>query len=162
MIAYKFLRSDGSGIFSGFRWPEPGEWVEATIEACRSGIHACRAGDLPYWLARNMWEVELGGEILEGRMKVVASRGRLVRPVDAWDDAARDAYVEMCAARAHELAARAGGDWDAVIEPSRPEGPALLGYIPARIAEELDGAEGYHRERASQAAWLVDRLGLSA
>jgi hypothetical protein len=34
--------------------------------------------------------------------------------------------------------------------------------VAARISEELDGVEGYVRERASQAAWLVDRLGLVA
>jgi hypothetical protein len=161
MIAYKFLRPDGTGIFSGFRWPV-GEWVEAPAEPCVSGIHACRVGDTPYWLARSMWEVELDGDIEQGRMKVVASRGRLIRRVDAWDDEALDAYVDMCGERAHELAARAGPEWDAVIEPSKPEGPALLGFIAGRIAEELEGPEAYHRERASQASWLIRRLGLRA
>ena len=31
MIAYKFLRGDGSGPFSRFAWPAPGEWVEAPV-----------------------------------------------------------------------------------------------------------------------------------
>ena len=160
MIAYKFLRRDGCGIFSGFAWPAPGEWVEAVAVECESGVHACRVGDLPYWVARSLWEVELDGEVLEGRTKVVASRGRLVRRIEAWDDEARDAYVDMCAERAHELARSAGPGWDDVIEPSKPEGAALLGFIAARIAEANEGPEAYHRERASQARWLVDRLGL--
>jgi hypothetical protein len=58
--------------------------------------------------------------------------------------------------------AEAGPAWDATIEPSRLEGPALIGFVAARISEELDGVEGYVRERALQAAWLVDRLGLVA
>jgi hypothetical protein len=47
-----------------------------------------------------------------------------------------------------------------VVEPSIPEGPALLGFVAARIAEVLSGPEAYHAERARQTAWLVDRLGL--
>jgi hypothetical protein len=69
----------------------------------------------------------------------------------------------MCADRAHELAhsvTPALGDWDAVVEPSFPEGPALLGFVAARIAEEIAGAAGYRAERRRQAAWLADRLAL--
>jgi hypothetical protein len=95
----------------------------------------------------------------------VASRGRLLRAVDAWDDSMRDAYTRMCADRAHELARGASpplGDWDSVIEPSVPEGPALLGFVAARIADQISGIEAYHAERARQTDWLVERLGLSA
>ena len=35
MIAYKFLRGDGSSVFTGFRWPlpggAPGAWVDAPV-----------------------------------------------------------------------------------------------------------------------------------
>jgi hypothetical protein len=166
--AYKFLRRDGTGVFTRHPWPQPaagapGDWVEAPLVPCRSGIHACRLGDLPLWLGRDLFEVELGGEIAEERTKVVASRGRLVRRIGAWDDAARDAYTRDCADRAHALVAAAGPDfaaWDTVIEPSTAEGPALLGFVAARIAEERDGPEAYHAERARQVAWLADRLGL--
>ena len=69
----------------------------------------------------------------------------------------------MCADRAHELARAASpplGQWEAVIEPSIPEGPALLGFVAARIAEEVSGPEAYHAERARQTEWLVEQLGL--
>jgi hypothetical protein len=69
----------------------------------------------------------------------------------------------MCADRAHELAAGVEPPleaWDAVVEPSVPQGPALLGFVATRIAEEISGREGYQAERASQTAWLVERLGL--
>ncbi len=107
--------------------------------------------------------VELDGEIREERTKVVASRGRLVRRVEAWDDALRDEYTRMCADRGHELARGASPPlegWEAVIEPSVPEGPALLGFVAARIAEVRDGVAAYHAERARQTDWLVARLGL--
>ena len=165
MIAYKFLRGDGTGMFTHYPWPMPdggpGEWVEAPVVPCRSGIHACRIDDLPLWLGRELYEVELAGDIVEERTKVVASRARLVRRIDAWDDAARDDYARDCADRAHALA-RAGAmaGWDAVVEPSIPEGPALLGFVAARIAEERDGIAAYRAERARQVAWLTERLGL--
>jgi hypothetical protein len=169
VIAYKFLRADGTSVFTGFTWPPPnggpGEWVEAaTVDPCRSGIHACRLKDLPLWVGRTLYEIELDGEIVEKRMKVVAPRGRLVRRVEEWNDELRETYTRMCADRAHELALGASPameDWDAVIEPSVREGPALLGFVAARIAQEISGIEAYHAERARQAEWLGERLGVS-
>jgi hypothetical protein len=168
VIAYKFLHPDGTSVFTGFRWPlpdgGPGEWVDARPDPCRSGVHACRVTDLPLWVGRTLYEIELDGEIVEQRMKVVASRGRLVRRIEAWDDERRDAYTRMCADRAHELARSVSPpleDWAAVIEPSIPEGPALLGFVAARIAEEISGPDAYHAERARQTDWLAERLGLS-
>lgn len=168
MIAYKLLHADGTGVFSGFRWPlprdgAPGAWVEGEVDPCRSGIHACRRLDLPLWLGRALYEVELDGPVLEQGAKVVAARGRLLRRIDAWDDAARAAYTRMCADRAHRLARSASPPlpgWDAVVEPSVPEGPALLGFVAARIAEVAAGPAGYRDERARQTAWLIDRLAL--
>jgi hypothetical protein len=167
VIAYKFLRSDGNSVFTSFAWPlpeaEPGAWVEAPIEPCRSGIHACRVGDLPYWAGRVLYEIELDGEIVEETDKVTAGRGRLVRRIREWDDQ-RDAYTRMCADRAHELVRAAPPEfahWDSVVEPSVPEGPALLGFVAARIAQEIAGSpEAYRAERARQSEWLATRLGL--
>jgi hypothetical protein len=167
MIAYKFLRDDGSSVFTGFRWtlPDdaPGAWVDAAVDPCRSGIHACRPAGLPYWIGRSLYEIELTGDIVEERTKLVASRARLLRRVTAWNDSLRDAYTRMCADRAHELALDASPplrQWEASIEPAVAEGPALLGFVAARIAEERHGSDAYHDERARQTAWLVERLGL--
>jgi hypothetical protein len=171
VIAYKFLRLDGTSPFTSFAWPlpsadGPGAWVDARrLEPCRSGVHACRIADLPLWPGRALYEIELAGEVVEQPMKVVAVRGRLTRRIEAWDDASRDAYTRMCADRAHELARAAAPpleQWEAAIEPSVPEGPALLGFVAARIAEEASGIEAYHAERARQADWLVERLRLAA
>lgn len=168
MIAYKFLRRDGTSPFTGFRWDlpsgEPGPWVDARIELCRSGIHACRPSDIPFWAGRVLYEIELDGEVVQHASKLVASRGRLLRRVDAWNDELREAYTRMCADRAHELALGVSPplqDWDAVVEPSIPEGPALLGFVAAAIAEEISGPEAYHAERAGQTRWLSERLGLA-
>ena len=166
MNAYKFLRADGTGVFTRFAWPlpdrAPGDWVEAEADPCRSGIHACRLGDLPYWAGRVLYEIELGGPVVEQKTKVVAPRGRLLRRIDAWDDDFRAGYTRYCAERAHEIA-RANGleQWEEVIEPSIPEGPALLGFVAARIAEQAGGVDAYHAERAAQADWLAARLQLA-
>ena len=129
MIAYKFLRPDGTSVFTRFTWPlpddGPGPWVDAAVDPCRSGIHACRRAHLPLWLGRALYEIELEGEVQEEATKVVAPRGRLLRRIDAWDESTRDEYTRMCADRAHELARAADlADWDAVVEPSVPEGSA--------------------------------------
>ena len=78
MIAYKFLKPDGSSVFTGFKWElptgRPGPWVESAIEPCRSGIHACRPEHLPLWAGQTLYEVELDGEIVERQTKLIASR----------------------------------------------------------------------------------------
>ena len=164
MIAYKFLRADGSTVFSKFRWPlpgnEPGAWVEALVDPCRSGIHACRLGDLAYWVGPTLYEIELAGDILEEGTKVIAPRGRLLRRVAAWDEGLSDAFTHMCAERAHEIA-RADPElasYDAGIDSSIPDGPAMLGFMAAAIAEQRGGQPAYRAERERQAAWLAERL----
>lgn len=161
MIAYKCLRAGGTSVFTAFRWPlpsaGPGPWVEAEIEPCRSGIHACRLEDLPYWVGPELYEIELDGQIVAEPTKVVAPRGRLVRRIDAWEDELHDGYTRACADRAHELAAGLS-TWDATIEPLVRYGPALLGFMAARIAQERDGVAAYRAERERQATWLAERL----
>jgi hypothetical protein len=49
-------------------------------EPCRVGVHACRIGDLPFWVGfGELWEIELDGRIEDDERKLVATRGRLVR-----------------------------------------------------------------------------------
>lgn len=167
MIAHKFLRQDGASAFTHFRWPlpngGPGPWVEAQVAPCRSGIHACRPPDLPFWINDVLYEIELDGDIAEEATKVVAPRGRLLRRIDAWDAELRASYTRMCADRALNLARSASPpltDWAAVVEPSIPEGPALLGFVAARIGEEVSVVAAYDAERARQADWLAQHLSL--
>ena len=153
-------------MFTGFAWPlpngAPGNWVEAEVELCRSGVHACRSADLSYWLAPVLCEIELDGDVVAAGMKVVAPRGRLVRRIDAWNDETREEYSQMCIVRAGDLAASAPG----LVGPWAPPpaasaaGPALMGFIAARMAEAIDGIDAYVAERARQSTWLADRLDL--
>jgi hypothetical protein len=163
VIAYKFLEEGAVAPFTGFRWP-PDEWVEAAVvEPCRGGIHACRLGDLPIWLGRELWEVELDGEIVEQERKVVAPRGRLTRRIDAWNEEAALDFGRFCARRTRE---RVGyvpilsgyvGDVDRFVAQRRIP---IAGFAAARAAERRDGPDAYEQERRAQALWLAERLGL--
>jgi hypothetical protein len=109
MISYKFLRAGRTGPFSGFSWPEPGTWVRAGDDTavCARGIHACRVRDLPWWLAEELWEVELDGEIEAAEHKLVAPAGRLRARIDRWTSACAEEFAEACAWRALEPAIEA-------------------------------------------------------
>ena len=161
MKAYKFLRADGSAMFTGHAW-RLGEWQEAPVDPCRSGIHACRVRDMPYWVGPALFECELDGPITEEEFKVVAPRGRLVRRLSAWEEGVREEYAGMCAERAREIAQRdgLGEDWTVVIGPLTPSAGGI-GFVAARLAEVGGGTEAYLAERERQAEWLAGRLGLS-
>ena len=109
MIAYKFLRSGRIGPFSAFRWPEAGVWVRAQrdLVACRRGIHACRPGDLPWWLADELWDIELDGHVQLEEHKIIAPAGRLRAQIEAWTPACAQEYANACAWRAQERAVEA-------------------------------------------------------
>jgi hypothetical protein len=201
LIVYKFLRHGRVGPFSRFQWPRAGVWVrsESQPDMCRRGIHACRTIDLPWWLADELWEIELEGDVAAYEHKLVARAGRLVSRIARWTPDCAHEYAEACAWRARDRAVEALGrrghreaaaqlaaaaTLDALLA-SMPllieEAPdvrisltiagdgavrALSGppptsaYIAAHAAHRLDGPAGYGAERAWQARWLVDRLGL--
>jgi hypothetical protein len=114
VIAYKFLCAGGVGPFSRYAWPlprdgRPGAWVIGAADAvpCRTAVHACRVGDLPWWLQDELWEAELDGDVSAGRHKVMAPRARLLRRVDPWDAACAQRFADACAMRARDHAATA-------------------------------------------------------
>jgi hypothetical protein len=96
-------------------------------------------------------------------MKVVAPRGRLTRRIEAWNDEAREAYSQTCIARAAGLAPSSPKPLPSWAPPREASagGPALMGFIAARIAEEIAGLDAYLDERARQTDWLVEHLGLA-
>jgi hypothetical protein len=184
MMAYKFLKAGAVGHVSGFAWPRPegdapGPWVESTppVRQCASGVHVCRAPDLPYWISDELWAIEVEGPIVEGLNMLVARRGRLCYPFPGWTRAGRNRFVEACRDRA---AARVG---DAPPE-RRKHADAFMGHMDTylrlewtplgalcaalAIASTSEGGgerpeptkAAYRRERQWQARWLVDELHL--
>lgn len=177
MHAYKVLR-DGRSEFTGWQWSlpdgdQPGAWVhaEGAIAVCINGIHASTPEQLPHWLGAELWEIELGGDILEHEAALVASQGRLLRRVDGWDEPTRGRFAEMCLERARELADGypAGAGLVTKVEHTLSwAGAAPAGYFTAMLAGERASGEhagpdydvAFLRERSRQARWLRDQLKL--
>ena len=166
--AYKFLREGSLGPFTGYCW-EPGRWVEVDAAApCESGVHACRVDDLPFWTNDELWAIELDGEILTAGRKVVAPRGRLVRPVEAWTDATARRFAEEAAGRARALAHAMPRDrtlrgYAGDAEHHARGGRAhTASFMAAVAAEHAGGPPGREAERAAQADWFRRLLGAAS
>jgi hypothetical protein len=163
--ALKFLRDGRVAPYTGFRWPL-GEWVEsASADPCRDGVHALRAKDLPYWLGRELWEIELDGDVVEQERKVVASRGRLVRRVEAWTPALLDEFADDLLRRTRlrvGFIADVGGYVGDIERFRRQRRYGLAAFAAARAEERRGGPADYDRERRRQADWLAQRLGLES
>lgn len=124
MIAYKFLSSGAIGLFSRHAWPTPtavapGEWVRVAgeIRPCLNGIHACAKERLVEWLDDELWEIELDGDVLEADGELIASGGRLIGRLEAWNEEAARAFADNCidntVALAADSLAQAGRDVEA-------------------------------------------------
>jgi hypothetical protein len=163
VIAYKFLAPGAVGPFTGHRW-EPDRWLEVeTPETCRRGIHACRVRDLPIWLDAELWEIELGGDVVEQDRKVVASRGRLTRRIEAWTPSLAQRFGGFCARRTRtrvgHLPHLSGfvADVERFVAARRIP---IAGFAAARAAELAAGPAEYEAERTAQATWLARELRL--
>ena len=169
MIAYKFLARGAVSRFTGFRWQGPGAWMRAPAGRGDAWVHACRPGDLPYWLDDELWRIELEGPVREARYQITSPGARLVARVAGWDPALGREYARACALRARDLALphldpalrdelgaldelQAIADAARRAPPSRAaafvfdaaanalqEGPALTSYIAGFLASALGG-----------------------
>ena len=165
MIAYKFLRPGRVAPFTGFQWQQ-GEWagVDGRPLLCGRGVHACRPGDLPYWINRELWEIELAGLVVEGQRKVLAQRGRLLRPIEAWNAAAEAEFARACAARSRAFADAIPDDAELGAVAEDAEAYAATGlahvvqYVAAVAADRAGGPEGRLAERQAQATWLAENV----
>ncbi len=125
---WKFLRAGSVGPFTRHPWPTDGSWVEsgtAFARPCRSGVHACRPADLPYWLSDELWAVELLDPVEDADHKVAATAGRLVERVAGWTAETAGRLAEACVHRTADHAAAeltAGG----IVEPAARLGDRVL------------------------------------
>jgi hypothetical protein len=164
MIAYKFLKSGRVSPFAAHRWPVGTDaWVDAEGELgiCAPGIHACRVADLPYWLDRELWIVELAPPIHEHELKIVAPRGRLRERVAAWNEPVQRSFVRDCLSRTVEFAA--GDLRDAGLEREASQLRATDDPVELRAAAGLAvavAAEGGRlaRHAGHLAGYVLDAL----
>ena len=146
MRVWKFLNSGRLAPFGGHLWPaptagRPGEWLRFPGRE----VFACRIDNLPWWIAPELWEIELQAPIRALETQVAAAAGRLVRRVNAWDTDALRAYGVACAERARDLAV------DALTRDGRLEEAQALGRARSmlelcRVARAFAGEA---RERLS-------------
>jgi hypothetical protein len=171
---WKFLAAGAVGPFSGFDWAAvAGTWVQAERGLlCRSGIHACRRADLPYWLAAELWQVELDDPV-PAEHKVVARRARLGDRVTAWEPGLQRQFAVACVGRtayhasrqlvaaglvdqAEQLAAAAAG----LAETNAPPPEAVLPELEALAHRAARAARGSGGGRHAEilVRYLLDAL----
>jgi hypothetical protein len=160
--AYKFLAGGGTGRFSDFRWPLPtdggfGDWVDAgeRLEDCRTGIHACTPRQLLEWIDDELWEIELGGEIVERDAMIVAQRGRLLARVTAWNPRTAQEYGDACAWRAREFAFRGLRRLGLTEEAERLVRTAELAEVQTAAVAAFEHSDGAAAELSGFAADAV-------
>ena len=162
MIAFTFTGPGARRPFLGVDWPPPGEWAQHG--------RGSRIDHLPVWIAAELWLVELDGSVHEVESQLRAERGRLIRRIAEWDEAAASEFARSCADRIRELAGRAAGAGDGRMAAYRADAEAfqnaadanVAGWVASRAAAAVEGEAGAARERARQSAWLRDRLDLDA
>jgi hypothetical protein len=100
MAYWKFLLAGAVSPFTGYAW-QPGQWVSVDeSHECQAGFHACRAGDLPYWLNAELWEFELATPVVQAASKVVSIRAiAAVAKVREWDAETASEVALACARR---------------------------------------------------------------
>ena len=150
MIAYKFLRAERVGPFSGVAWPE-GEWLQASggDRACSPRVHACRVEDLPEWMDDELWRVELAGDMRVDCGKLVADRGRLLERISIWDPDLMAAFGEACALRVRDAAL--------TLLPRRAARDALAGCTTAeQLAAAVAQLDGLDPDEARAAGYVGD------
>jgi hypothetical protein len=92
-IVYKALKSDGTSVHQGWKWPlpgQPGEWVEVEgkPELCKNGLHGYHTLEQAERLheGASIYEMEVDGQTVEDTDKLAATRARLVRLVSGEED----------------------------------------------------------------------------
>jgi hypothetical protein len=179
--AYAFLTEGAIEPLSGFGWPAPndgemGDWVDAGT-APPGALRGSLPRDLPYWLDDELWGIELAGTLLERPHLVVAERARLLGRIDAWTDALAWELVEACVERVEREAAadsRRAAELEGYVADmrfyARDAGVAARAAgvvakmsavaVASGVEDRRVRDERVANERAWQAAWLSDRLGL--
>jgi hypothetical protein len=151
---WKFLGDGARSPFTGFRW-ETAEWAAAAgQDPCRDGFHACRAGDLPYWLNDELWVVELAAPVVVRPHKVVARRARLVEKVEEWSSATAREFAGACVARTAGHAADALDACGLREEASRIREAARGSGFPVLLDVAQAAADAARDDGSKEAATL--------
>jgi len=164
--AWKFTAAGAVAPFTSARWPAPaadgpGDWVQtAGVDPCRTGVHACDAADLVWWVAPELWEVELDGDVTRHGRKLVAARGRLLAAVEGWSPPLAAEWAQACVDRARARAVsalRAAGHDETAGRLEAAEGPAEIITAASEVAPSMtEFAPGFEPHAAELVARVRD------
>lgn len=101
MLYYKVLKSDRTPYHGGTGTWTPKRWrrVRGALVACENAIHACRRGDLLYWLGPAIWTFEFAEEPIVRENKVYGRTGRILEQVKTWNSRTARLFACDCAER---------------------------------------------------------------
>jgi hypothetical protein len=107
--AFAFLGRGAVDYLTGVRWPMPSaehsaRWLRP---AGGGAVRASREEQLAWWLDDELWEVELAGGVRDQGRSLVAERGRLLRPIEAWTPPVAGELVADCMLRVRDGAVAA-------------------------------------------------------
>ncbi|MCC7538925.1 MAG: hypothetical protein IT379_22055 [Deltaproteobacteria bacterium] len=171
MRAWTFLRGDSRDA----SWPRvsgsaPGAWRLPDEGA--PGVTVAVREDLAWWIAEELWEVEVAGPRVAAGNAVFVRAARLVRRVDRWGPDVWEPFVIRCKHVA--LRAVSGSRWaeattDLAARAQRvgARSAALAGYVTALACassageRDTDGHRArFAAERAAQSGWIARALDL--
>jgi hypothetical protein len=112
-------------------------------------VFACRSDDLPYWVDRELWLIQLAGPVREARRRDLVPRARLAARIEAWSPEVHRRYAVACARHARDLAL--------------PALPAGLSDRIARLDDPVALAAAMHAapEPSAVAGYLGDTAALA-
>jgi len=105
MAYYKFLTSEHKGEYSDYDFSEylpkeneSGAWLPTveTLSICESGYHCFEPKDILSWINAELWEVEVGGDVLKGNEKLCAQQIRFIRKIEAWNEKTARLFACWC------------------------------------------------------------------
>lgn len=105
MTYYKWLWAGRVSPTMGVQWPKPGVWLraEGPLAVYQNGIHACREGDLIYYINEELWTIDLDPEMDEKNSQVASRAGCLLEQVTTWNDRTARLFAADCAERVLHL-----------------------------------------------------------
>lgn len=162
--AWKFLGTGARSPVTDEPWAS-GEWRERENGA--AGVHVLGAGDLAWWLAPELWEVEAepGPATTDGFR---APRARLVARVARWDADAEAALVADVRARALATLERGAPERTRklVTDLETIDEVRVATYVAAMAFASTAQDPGEQRarfaaERAAQSRFVARRAGIA-
>ena len=105
MAYYKFLTSEHKGEYSDYDFSEylpkeneSGAWLPTveTLSICESGYHCFEPKDILSWINAELWEVEVGGDVLKEDEKLCAQQMRFIRKIEAWNEKTARLFACWC------------------------------------------------------------------